>query len=167
MSSRKICITAADGQTGRLTAELLLTDAKFSNKFASLTLLAMDPEKCNELKQTGGDKVHVIPYTSDEKQLLKTFKEEDCDTMFLIPPAHKDKFEIVQQLVTVAGKLKTVQNIVFLSSAGCDVAEREKQPSIRQFIDMEALVMHAKGETAMGSTGHSPCIIRYVIVEII
>jgi hypothetical protein len=160
MSSRKICITAADGQTGRLTAELLLSDSKFSKKFASLTLLAMDPDKCSELKEMGGDKVHVVPYTADEKELLKTMKTEDCDTMFLIPPAHKDKFGIVKHLVSVAGKLKSVQNIVFLSSAGCDVAEREKQPSIRQFIDMEALVMHAKGETEMGSTGHSPCIIR-------
>ena len=51
--------------------------------------------------------------------------------------------------------------MVLLSSAGCDVAERDKQPSIRQFVDMETLVMNAKADTSMGSTGHSPCIIRY------
>jgi hypothetical protein len=82
------------------------------------------------LKGFGGDKVHVVPYTSDDKELLETMKAEDYDTMFLIPPAHKDKLEIVKQLVNVAGKLKRVQNIVFLSSVGCDVAEREKQPLI-------------------------------------
>jgi len=80
--------------------------------------------------------------------------------MFIIPPATKDKFKIVEEVVSAAGKLKSVQNVVLLSSAGCDVAERDKQPGLRQFIDMEALVMNAKGETAMGSTGHSPCIIR-------
>lgn len=161
MSSRKICITAADGQTGRLTAELLLSDASFSKKFKSLSLLAMDAKKCEELKQLGGDKVNVIEYTSDTKEMLKLFKAEDCDTIFLIPPAHKDKFAILKALIEIAGELKSVQNVILLSSAGCDVAERDKQPSIRQFIDMESLVMSAKGDTSMGSTGHSPCVIRY------
>jgi hypothetical protein len=164
MSSRKICITAADGQTGRLTAELLLSNAKFSKKFASLSLLAVDPHKCHELKQLGGDKVNVVPYNSDKHKLLEDLKSENCDTIFLIPPSHKDKFEMLKTIIECAGKLKSVQNVILLSSAGCDVAEREKQPSIRQFIDMETLVMKAKGDPATGSTGHSPCIIRFAIV---
>ena len=160
MSSRKICITAADGQTGHLTAELLLSNGKFSNKFKSLSLLAMDAEKCDDLKKLGGNKVNVLEYTSDKKKMVKLLGEENCDTMFLIPPAHKDKFKILKSLIECAGQLKNVQNVVFLSSAGCDVAERDKQPSIRQFIDMEALIMSTKGDTSLGSTGHSPCIIR-------
>jgi hypothetical protein len=159
MSSRKIGITAADGQTGLLVAELLLT-TPFSSKYSTLSLFALDPSKCESLKDTAGDKVHVLPLTTDPKKLLESLKAEGCDTMFIIPPASKDKFKIVEEVVSAAGKLKSVQNVVLLSSAGCDVAERDKQPGLRQFIDMEALVMNAKGETAMGSTGHSPCIIR-------
>jgi hypothetical protein len=143
-----------------LTAELLLSNDRFSKKFESLSLLAMDATKCEELKSMGGDKVNVIEYTSDEKKMLRLLKHEECDTMFLIPPANKEKFKILKSLIDCAGELKDVQNVVFLSSAGCDVAERDKQPSIRQFIDMEALVMSTKGNTAMESTGHSPCIIR-------
>jgi hypothetical protein len=160
-SDRKICITAADGQTGRLTAELLLSKP-YSEKFASLTLLALDPEKCDELKKLGGDRVSVVPIKVGEKStLLHDLKESGCDTVFLIPPAHKQKFEILEEILECAGKLKTMQNIVLLSAAGCDLAERDKQPHLRQFIDVETLFMKAKGEIAVGSTGHSPCIIRY------
>ncbi len=162
MSSRKICITAADGQTGRLTAELLLTNDKFSTKFNSITLLALNPADCHELKQTGGTRVNVIAYTSNKTKLLNSMKAENCDTIFLIPPADENKFAILNRIIECAKKLKTIQNVVLLSSAGCDVAEREKQPSIRQFVDMEALVMNAKSEPEFGSTGHSPCIIRYL-----
>ena len=161
MSSRRICITAADGQTGRLTAELLLTNNNFSQKFKSISLLALNPAKCHELEQIGGTRINVVPYTSDKTKLLNSMKAENCDTIFLIPPADKNKFAIMNGIMECARKLKTIQNVVFLSSAGCDVAEREKQPSIRQFVDMEALVMNAKSEPEYGSTGHSPCIIRY------
>lgn len=87
-------------------------------------------------------------------------KAENCDTMFLIPPAHKDKFVILKAAIECAAKLKSVQNVILLSSAGCDIAERDKKPSIPQFIHMEALLMAQKSEPATGSTGHSPCIIR-------
>jgi len=160
MSDRKICITAADGQTGHLTAELLLSNEKFSKKFASLFLLAMDPEKCHELKEMGGSRVNVIPYVPDRHKLMEALKAANCDTMFLIPPGHKDKFAVLKSVIECAGKLKSLQNVILLSSAGCDVAERDKQPSIRQFIDMETLLMRQKSEPATGSTGHSPCIIR-------
>jgi hypothetical protein len=159
--SRKICITAADGQTGRLTVELLLSNSSFSKKFAHLTLLATEPSKCHELQQIGGSKVTIHPLTKDKAKLQETLKSAECDTMFLIPPATSDKFELLREIVGIAGKLKNVQNIVLLSSAGCDVAERDKQPSIRSFIDMETLVMNMKGDPSTGSTGHSPVIIRY------
>ena len=160
MSSRKICITAADGQTGQLTAELLLTNKQFSSKFKSLSLLAVNPDKCIELSRIGRGRVNVFPLTFEKQKLLETLKTEMCDTIFLIPPADKEKLAIVKTIIDCAAHLKTVQNVVLLSSAGCDVAERDHQPSIRQFIDMEALVMNAKAEPGMGSTGHSPCIIR-------
>lgn len=50
---RKICITAADGQTGHLVAELILTDEEFSSSIEKLTLIAMDTKKCSDLKTHG------------------------------------------------------------------------------------------------------------------
>ena len=151
-----MCITAADGQTGRLAAELLLTNNKFSKKFKSISLLALNPAKCHDLKLIGGARVNVIAYTSDKTRLLNGMKAENCDTIFLIPPAIENKFAIMNGITECARKLKSIQNMILLSSAGCDVAEREKQSLIRQFINMEALVMNAKSEPESGST----CIIR-------
>lgn len=53
-----------------------------------------------------------------------------------------------------------MKNLIFLSSAGADYAERDKQPRLREFIDLETLVMQPKGDPSTGDTGHSPCIIR-------
>ncbi|EJD45651.1 hypothetical protein AURDEDRAFT_165103 [Auricularia subglabra TFB-10046 SS5] len=59
-----------------------------------------------------------------------------------------------------AKKTKSVQNLIFLSSVGCDYAERDKQPRLRKFIDLEVLAMQPKGLPETKVTGHSPCIIR-------
>jgi len=80
------------------------------------------------------------------------------DTICLIPPAHADKYDITVELIEAAKKAG-VQNVLFISSAGCDVAESNKQPRLRQFIDLEKLVMQTKGDTST-PTGHSPVIIR-------
>ena len=53
-----------------------------------------------------------------------------------------------------------IPNIVFLSAAGCDLAERNKQPRLREFIDLEALFLGTKGDPVT-RTGHSPVVIRY------
>jgi len=52
-----------------------------------------------------------------------------------------------------------VQNVLFISSAGCDMAEKEKQPRLREFVEMEAQVLAEKG-TPDSSLAHSPCVIR-------
>jgi hypothetical protein len=41
--SRKICITAGDGHTGHLIAELLLTNPDFSSKITSVSVLMLHP----------------------------------------------------------------------------------------------------------------------------
>jgi uncharacterized protein YbjT (DUF2867 family) len=90
--------------------------------------------------------------------MVNTLKQSGCDTVCLIPPAHKEKFDITVELIS-ATKKANVPNCLFISSAGCDVAERNKQPHLREFIDLEALVMSAKGDKST-PLGHSPCIIR-------
>jgi uncharacterized protein YbjT (DUF2867 family) len=156
--SRNVCITAGDGHTGFLIAELLLTDDNFSKQLASVSVLSLHPTsaRAKELAQMGAT---VIPHhPGRERAMVQTLKQSGCDTVCLIPPAHKDKFDITTELVT-ATKKAGVPNILFISSAGCDLAERDKQPHLRSFIDLETLVMSAKGDKST-PTGHSPCVIR-------
>ncbi|KAF2127368.1 NAD(P)-binding protein [Dothidotthia symphoricarpi CBS 119687] len=145
--TRNICITASDGHTGFLIAELILTNSDFKSKVDSVSLTC----------QTTG--AVIIPHKPGrEREMVKTLTESGCDTVCLIPPAHKEKYDITVELIN-ATKKANVPNVLFISSAGCDVAERDKQPHLRQFIDLEGLVMASKGDGST-STGHSPCIIR-------
>ncbi|KAF1849883.1 NAD(P)-binding protein [Cucurbitaria berberidis CBS 394.84] len=156
--TRNICITAGDGHTGFLIAELILTSNEFKSKVDSVSVLCLHPasHKAKELNNLGAK---IIPHTPGrEREMVKTLKDSGCDTVCLIPPTHKEKFDVTVELIN-ATKKANVPNILFISAAGADVAEREKQPHLREFIDLECLVMAAKGD-GNTSTGHSPCIIR-------
>ena len=156
--SRKLCVTAVDGQTGHLIAELILTDEHFSKKVASLTGLALDPnnENCKLLKKLGAI---IVPHKpGKEREMVKALKSIGADTMCLIPPAHHDKVDITSELISAAKKAN-VANVCFLSSAGCDLADPKKQPRLREFVDLETLVMSTKGDPST-ATGHSPVVIR-------
>ncbi|KAF2256092.1 NAD(P)-binding protein [Trematosphaeria pertusa] len=156
--TRNICITATDGHTGFLIAELILTDNNFKNKIDSLSVLSLHPTsaRAKELGQMGAK---VIPHKPGrEREMVKTLKDSGCDTICVIPPAHQDKFDIAAELIT-ATKKAGVPNVLFISSAGADVAERNKQPRLREFIDLECMALAQKGDKST-PTGHSPCIIR-------
>ncbi|KAI0753734.1 hypothetical protein C8Q74DRAFT_1211348 [Fomes fomentarius] len=155
-SSRRILITAGEGQTGRLIIDLLTTD-DYANKFDELTALVFSEQAKSVLEEYEAVKVVVFD-PNDEEILVKTM--ELVDTCLLIPPACKDKAKITRQLLEAAKKAQTVTNLVLLSSAGADYAERDKQPRLREFIDLETLAMQPKGDPSTGDTGHSPCIIR-------
>ncbi|CAI4214354.1 unnamed protein product [Parascedosporium putredinis] len=142
---RNVCVTAADGQTGHLIAELLLTQP-FSDKVDSVTALALDPES---------------PRAKALAHLGATV-ESKCDTLCLVPPAHEDKFDIARELI-VAAKEADVQNTLLISAAGCEYADPAKQPRLREFIDLECLFMESKGDMDT-AVGHSPCIIRYALL---
>ncbi|TFK81930.1 NAD(P)-binding protein [Polyporus arcularius HHB13444] len=156
-SSRRILVTAGEGQTGRLIIDLLATDDDYTSKYDELTALVFSEEAMSILEEY--ESVKVILYDpKDDEMLVKSM--ELVDTCLLIPPARKDKAKITRQLLEAAKKAKTVQNLVLLSSAGADYAERDKQPRLREFIDLEVLAMQPKGDPSTGDTGHSPCIIR-------
>lgn len=156
--SRNICITAVDGHTGHLIAELLVTDENFKKGFDSVTGLALHPTiaRCKELEKLG---VKIVPHKPGKlREMVETLKSTGADTMCLIPPAHKDKYDITVELIEAAKKAN-VSNVCFISSAGADMAERNKQPRLREFIDLECLVMASKGDPET-ATGHSPVVIR-------
>jgi len=104
--------------------------------------------------------VKVLPYEEIKEFLVKELKDAKIDTLLLIPPARKDKMHLSKTLVEAAKHAKSVTNLVLLSSAGCDVAERHTQPRMREFIDLETMAMQPKSMAETGDTGHSPCIIR-------
>ncbi|KAL2807776.1 NAD(P)-binding protein [Aspergillus granulosus] len=156
--SRQLCITAVDGHTGFLIAELILTDQNFKKAIGSVTGLSLSPnaDSCKELEGLGAK---IVPHKPGRlRDMVSTLKSVGADTMCLIPPAHKDKFDVTVELIEAAKKAN-IANVCFLSSAGCDLAERDKQPRLREFIDLEALFMASKGDP-LTSTGHSPVVVR-------
>lgn len=157
--SRNVCITASEGNTGFLIGELLMTDPAFKSQITSVTCLAMNPDhdRCKELGKLGAKIVrHRFGRVRDT---VKTLKETKADTLCLVPPAHRDKVDITIELIEAAKKAN-VPNVLFLSAAGCDLAERNTQPRLREFIDLEARFMKTMGDPTT-STGNSPAIIRY------
>lgn len=157
---RNVCITAVDGNTGFTIAELILTHRNFSSKVDSVAGLALDPEseRAQELKKLGAVIVPHVP--GRVRNMVKALKETGCDTICIVPPAREAKYDICVELVEAAKKAQ-VPNVLLISSAGCDYADPKKQPRLREFIELETLVLQAKGD-ASTPTGTSPCVIRYV-----
>ncbi|KAF4472426.1 Prestalk A differentiation A [Fusarium albosuccineum] len=143
--SRNVCITAVDGHTGFLIAELILKHRDFSRKVNSVVGLTLHPDsdRAKELKELGATIVQHDP--GRLRIVTRTLKDINCGTICLVPPAHQDKFEICEELATAA-KRADIPNVCLISSEGCDYAEREKQPRLREFIDLESLVLEAKGD---------------------
>ena len=156
--TRKVCITAVDGHTGYTIAELLLTDNQFSKKLDSVTGLSLKPHDavCKELTKLG---VKIVPHKPGKmRDMVNTLKHAEVDTLCLIPPAHKDKYDITVELIEAAKKAN-IPNILFMSSVGCDLADKKKQPRLREFVELESLFLSTKGDSST-STGQSPVVIR-------
>ncbi|EAQ87804.1 hypothetical protein CHGG_04423 [Chaetomium globosum CBS 148.51] len=149
--ARNICITSIEGQTGFLIAELLLTDDRFQPRIDSLTGLALDPSspKAKELQALGA--VIAAHTPGRARDVVATLQKTACDTLCLVPPARSDKLDIALELAEAAKKAG-VANVLLISAAGCDYAERAAQPRLREFVDLESVVLSAKGdpESALG-----------------
>ncbi|KAI0142693.1 hypothetical protein GGR57DRAFT_485794 [Xylariaceae sp. FL1272] len=66
--------------------------------------------------------------------------------------------DISSELVTAAKKAD-IPNVLLISSAGCDYADGNKQPRLREFIALESLHLETKGDPST-KAGQSPCVIR-------
>ncbi|KAL2837232.1 hypothetical protein BJY01DRAFT_251554 [Aspergillus pseudoustus] len=156
--ARNVVLTSATSLTSLEIAKNLLKDNHFKRKVSSVTALTLypDSDRAKELTDLGAT---VIPHKpGDPEALVKSLQEAEADTICLLPPGHKDSFKITVELIDAA-KNANVPNVCFISSAGCDLAERDKQPVLRSVIDLETKVLEAKGDPET-STGHSPVIIR-------
>jgi hypothetical protein len=158
--SRNICVTSVEGNTGFLITQLLLTDAAFKKGASKVTGLTLNPASqcCKELEKLGATIAQHKPgRVRDTVQVLETTK---ADTLMLIPPANANKIDITLEIIEAAKRVN-IANVCLLSAAGCDVADRDVQPRLREFIDLEVALMKLKGN-ASTRTGYSSCIIRFV-----
>ncbi|KAL2012443.1 hypothetical protein VTN00DRAFT_5161 [Thermoascus crustaceus] len=156
--ARNVLVTAAEGHTGFLIAELLRTDEYFASAIETVSGLALNTEHdhCKQLGQLG---VTIVQHTPGRlKEMTSTLQSTNADTLCLIPPAHSEKNDITAELIQAA-KGANIPNVCFISAAGCDIAERDKQPRLREFIDLEAQFLSTKGDPST-ATGQSQVVIR-------
>ncbi|KAL8393663.1 hypothetical protein RB595_003409 [Gaeumannomyces hyphopodioides] len=159
-AGRNVCVTSVDGQTGFLIAELLLTGDDFASKVDSVIGLSLDAksEKAMELESLGAIIIEHQPGSGPD-DVAAALKKSKCDTICLVPPARPDKLAACAELIEAARAAGCVNNALLISSAGADYAEREMQPRLREFIDLEAMVLATKGDPDV-ALGNSPCVIR-------
>ncbi|KUL89490.1 hypothetical protein ZTR_04381 [Talaromyces verruculosus] len=156
--SRNICVTTAEGNTGFLITKLLLTDPKFRKNVDRVTALAIDTQSpyVQELEKLGAVVAqHRFGRVRDTTQVLRY---TEADTLMLIPPAHVNKIDITLEILEAAKRVN-IGNLCLLSAAGCDMADRDAQPRLREFIELEVALMKMKGDPST-RTGYSNCIIR-------
>ncbi|KAL4770195.1 hypothetical protein BDW60DRAFT_193324 [Aspergillus nidulans var. acristatus] len=157
--SRSLVITSIESLTGSQIAKTILTSRSFAKGIKQITGLTLypDSDSCAELKEEHG--VQIVEHKPGNLDaMVSTLQETGADAICLLPPGHKDAFNITAELIA-ATKKAGIPNVCFISSAGCDLAEREAQPLLRSVIDLEAMVMETKGD-ASTETGHSPVVIR-------
>ncbi|CBF82945.1 hypothetical protein AN3324.2 [Aspergillus nidulans FGSC A4] len=127
--SRNLVTTSIESLTGSQIAKTILASRSFSKGIKQITGLTLYPDSDACAELKDEHGVQIVEH-----------KPGDLDAM----PATKK-----------AG----IPNVCLISSAGCDLAEREAQPLLRSVIYLEAMVMEAKGD-ASTETGHSPVVIR-------
>lgn len=129
MNKPNICVTSADGYTGHHFIEFLLHNSEFKNNVNNIYGLAFDPKECKDCEQAGAKICQV-----DMGKLDECFK--NCDSLFLIPPARTGKLDFCYKFIDAAKKAG-VNNVLFLSTAGADLANKNQQPHLAEFIDIE------------------------------
>ena len=91
-STRKILVTAGEGQTGRLIIDLLITDDSYANKYEELTALVFNESAKSVLEEY--DTVKVVVFDPNDEELLVKSMEQ-VDTCLLIPPARKVRSHVI------------------------------------------------------------------------
>ncbi|GAA6009696.1 hypothetical protein JCM10207_004159 [Rhodosporidiobolus poonsookiae] len=157
-TGRVVAVVSAESYTGSSVLELLYSDGTYASKFDKLVGITFGAPVSPDVKAIH-DEYRVETLAADELDEGR-IKDLGVDTMLVIPPARKDKLDQVKRLLQLAKQAQSVQNLVLLSSAGADYAERDEQPRLREFIDLEVLAMQPKSDPETGDTGHSPCVVR-------
>jgi len=135
MTKTKVCITACDGATGHSIVEHLMSHGDYKDKIEAICALAIEPKSCADLGKFA--KITSANF-SDPKSLAEHMSK--CDVVLLIPPACNEKKKMTTNMIE-AVKMANVKNVVFLSTAGIDMADPKKQPRMREFIELETMLL--------------------------
>src|SRR4051794_37710724 len=73
--------------------------------------------------------------------MVRALNIVEVDTICMIPPTHKQKVDITRELVLAARKAGGIGNGLLISSAGADLADERNTLRVREFVDIETLVM--------------------------
>lgn len=157
--SRNLAVTAADGQTGHMIASLILTDEDFAAKINSLTVTSLRPdsERVKDVESKGANLIVTSP--GDKEEIVKAFRDANIDTLCLVPPASADRRELTLEMLAAA-KEAGVRNVLFVSAAGCDMADEQTQPRLREFTHLESSVLECKGDPEVNNGHYSLAVLR-------
>lgn len=157
--SRNLAITAADGLIGHLIASLILTNEDFAGKLSSLTYTSLCPDskRAKDVQSKGANLIATSP--GDKEGIVTAFRNANIDTLCLIPPASADRRELTLEMLAAA-KEAGVRNVLFVSAAGCDMADEQTQPRLREFVHLESSVLECKGDPEVNTGHYSPAVLR-------
>lgn len=127
--SHYVCITFTEGNTRFVIAELLLDDENIFKAISSVSgqTLNLTTHHCKDLIQLGAI---IVPHQPGRvKNVVTSIKDNNVDTVCMILPASKHKTDVTAELIEVV-KMADVPNIVLITAAGCDLAERDRQPKL-------------------------------------
>ncbi|KAL5359894.1 hypothetical protein BJX96DRAFT_174783 [Aspergillus floccosus] len=149
--SRQLWIASVNDYSGFLIAELISTDPSFAqkNRFHHGPVAPSRAESCKALTKVGEK---IVPHKPGRlKDVFQTLGA--LERMRYV--AHQVNSDIPVKLIEAAKKA-VISNVCWVSSAGCDLAERDKQPLLREFIDLldfyaENLFLYSKQAQEKGS----------------
>ncbi|RUS32628.1 hypothetical protein BC938DRAFT_474838, partial [Jimgerdemannia flammicorona] len=152
MPKPKICVTTCDGATGHSVVEYLVTHSDHKNNVESVCAMAIDPQACSDLGKFAKVVSANLENVDSMAEILK-----DCDTVYVIPPARGDKRKLTVNIIE-AVKKANIKNILFLSTAGIDMADPQRHPRLREFVELESMLLKCACES--NACPHHYAIIR-------
>ncbi|CAG8486994.1 1518_t:CDS:2 [Ambispora leptoticha] len=132
----KIIVTAVDGWTGYEIVKHITTP-DLVNKFGEIYATSEGPETIAdvaELKQKKEVTFLEIDSSKNLSKMEEVFKK--AEIAVLIPPAKTDKLQRSKNLIE-ACKTAGLKKVVLISMAAADVADKQKQPHIAEFQQIE------------------------------
>ncbi|KAK8026504.1 hypothetical protein PG991_003560, partial [Apiospora marii] len=104
-----------NGNISYIIAELLLS-ASFKFKISTVVSLALNNSviKAKEFTALKGKLVFHKP--SRMRNVVKTLKKTGYNVLYLIPPAHHDKKDIMKELIYIAKKVNILNDIAQMAA---------------------------------------------------
>jgi len=129
-----------------------MTHGSYKDKIEAICAVAIEPKACSDL----GKFAQITSANFNDPKSIAEHMEK-CNIVFLIPPACNEKKKMTSNMIEPT-KLAHVKNVVFLSTAGIDMADPQKHPRLREFVELESHLLACACEPKQ-------CPHRYVIIR--